>query len=121
MHIKCLNKSTRCGSSVFVCVPMSFSAPVTYFSGLRVYPIPGIEAVGIQGRKSVTEKDLFSVTVSRINEGPRDEPYLTMNAHTVELKPDGTFWIKGEKNGRGFSAGLWDGFEVKRLQDLKTG
>ena len=57
--------------------------------------------------------DPFRVTVSRINEGLHDEPYITFEAHTVVVSPDGRLSITSEK-GRIFSAGSWDGFELKR-------
>jgi hypothetical protein len=50
--------------------------------------------------------------VHRINEGMREPPYETMRAHTV------TMMLESEADGFILSAGLWDGFEVKRLQDL---
>jgi hypothetical protein len=63
--------------------------------------------------------DLYSVTVSRINEGMNQPPYETWTAHTITVTPNGSLSIEGAKNGHTLTAGLWDGFEVKRLQDMK--
>jgi hypothetical protein len=68
----------------------------------------------------MTDKaDLYSVTVSRINEGINQSPFETWTAHTISVTPDGSLSISGVSSGRSLSAGLWDGFEVKRLQDMK--
>jgi len=63
----------------------------------------------------MSDIDLFSVTVSRTNEGMRDDPYVTISAQRVTLGPDGILVIQGWDNSRSFSSALWDGFEVKRL------
>jgi hypothetical protein len=42
----------------------------------------------------LADTDLFIVTISRINEGLNDPPEITMNAHTVTLKPDGSLWVQ---------------------------
>jgi hypothetical protein len=62
-------------------------------------------------------KNWFTVTISRINEGLNQAPYITMEGHTLSLSPDGTLSISGD-NSRGLNtaAGLYDGFEVKRLK-----
>jgi hypothetical protein len=66
-------------------------------------------------------KNHLSITVSRINEGPRDEPYVTFEAHTVTVDSAGNLSITTESGGRSYTAGLWDGFEVKRIADPSTG
>jgi hypothetical protein len=63
----------------------------------------------------VGEIDHFSVTISRVNENMHDDPYFTMEAHSLTVKPDGSLYVEGQRENRGFSGGLWDGFEVKRL------
>src|SRR5262249_10352354 len=67
----------------------------------------------------MSNKDLYSVTFSRINESANKAPYETLNAHTITVTSDGTLSIQGEQRGVALQSGLWDGFEVKRLQDLK--
>jgi hypothetical protein len=56
---------------------------------------------------------LYSVTVSRINEGMNDPPYVNMAAKRVTIDPNGSLSIEAVEGGRTLSAGLWDGFEVK--------
>jgi hypothetical protein len=56
--------------------------------------------------------DLFSVTVSRINE------YETVSARSLTVSADGMLSIQGDNHTRLFPAGLWDGFEVKVLTRL---
>jgi hypothetical protein len=63
----------------------------------------------------MSDIDQFSVTVSRINEGMRDDPNVTISARRVTLDPDGTLVIQGADNSRSFSSVLWASFEVKRL------
>lgn len=67
-------------------------------------------------------KNWFIVTISTINDGLDEDTYKTMEGHTLNLGPDGTLSIRGE-NRRGFatSAGLYDGFEVKRLKTRRRG
>ncbi len=55
---------------------------------------------------------LYSVTVSRINEGMNNSPYFNMTAKRVTIDPNGSLSIEGVERGRTLSAGLWDGFEV---------
>ena len=58
--------------------------------------------------------DRFTVVVRRRNEGPHDDPFVTIEAHTVALEPDGMLSIIGEKISRVFSGGTWSGFEVHK-------
>ena len=66
-------------------------------------------------------RDQFSVTISRINDGPRDSPYETVSAHRITLDPDGTLVVYGEIRGRTFSAGVWNSIEIRRLTGSSTG
>ncbi|MCA1503817.1 hypothetical protein [Bradyrhizobium sp. NBAIM02] len=63
------------------------------------------------------QKNWFTVTISKINEGLNQDPYETFEGHTLSLGPDGTLSISGD-GSRSFStnARLYDGFEVKRLR-----
>jgi hypothetical protein len=45
---------------------------------------------------------------------PRSE---TLRAHTIVLYPDGMLSIESEVGGLTLSGNLWNGFEVKRLQN----
>jgi hypothetical protein len=63
----------------------------------------------------MSDTDQFFVTVSRTNEGMRDDPDVTIPARRVTLSPDGILVIQGWDNSRSFSSGLWDKFEVSRL------
>jgi hypothetical protein len=40
---------------------------------------------------------------------------FTIEAHTVTLTPDGDLQIRGQNLGKSFSAGLWDGVEIKTI------
>jgi hypothetical protein len=60
-------------------------------------------------------KNWFTVKISRINEGLNEDPYKTMEGHTLIVGPDGTLSISGD-NHRGFSTSQYDGFEVTRLR-----
>ena len=64
---------------------------------------------------SMGEVDHFSVTVSRVNESANVDPYITINGHSLNVSLDGSLSIVGQHELRSFSAGLWDGFEVRRL------
>ena len=55
----------------------------------------------------------FTVTVSRINESANKDPYVTLEAHTLTLDKEGYLSITGDGEGRSFTAGAYDGFEVK--------
>jgi len=59
-------------------------------------------------------KNWLSVRVSRIAEGMHDPPYETIAANGVVVEPDGSLSIRSTSGSRSLSAGLWDGFEVKR-------
>jgi hypothetical protein len=65
--------------------------------------------------------DLFSVTVSRVNESIYTPPDHTMNAYRVRAEADGSLVIEGNHEDRVFSAGLWDSFRVSRLSVLPGG
>lgn len=58
----------------------------------------------------------LSVTVSRINEGLHETPYITLQARSVTVHPDGTLAIKEAHGERHFVASGWDRFEVKRTR-----
>ncbi len=60
--------------------------------------------------------DLFSVTLSRIN-----EKMPTMNAYRVVADSDGTLVIEGSLESRAFSPGTWDGFELHHLPARSAG
>jgi hypothetical protein len=57
--------------------------------------------------------DLFSITVSRLNESAPTSP--TMNAYRVVAESDGTLVVEGSREYRAFSPGTWDGFELHHL------
>ena len=61
------------------------------------------------------DKNLLTVTVSRINEGMHQPDSFTMDAHTVHVTPDGTLDIRGESRGKTLQASLWESVEVKRV------
>ena len=60
-------------------------------------------------------KARYRVTVSRVNEGMNDAPYVTMTANRIILDADGRLAIEGEGGGHSFSSNLWDGVEIERL------
>ena len=68
----------------------------------------------------MSDSDQFFVTVSRTNEGMRDDPDVTIPARRVTLSPDGILIIQGWDNSRSFSSGLWDKFEVSRLSCVRA-
>jgi hypothetical protein len=59
---------------------------------------------------------LFSVTVSRINEGLRDSPEVTIEARSLRLTPEGDLYVERDGGSRMFGGGLWESFEVKRVR-----
>jgi hypothetical protein len=61
---------------------------------------------------NVGKPDLFSVTISRINESANVDPYHTMNAYSVTEAPDGSLIIEGNHEDRVFGKGLWDNYEI---------
>jgi hypothetical protein len=66
--------------------------------------------------RGVIGRNHFSVTVSRVGESMHTDPYVTVEGHTLIVGPDGSLSIQGERGeGRGFSAGAWDGFDFRRL------
>jgi hypothetical protein len=66
----------------------------------------------------LSHANLYSVTVSRINnEGTHQPRSETLRAHTITLYPDGTLSIESEVGGLTLSGNLWDVFEIKRLQN----
>jgi hypothetical protein len=64
----------------------------------------------------MSDAKVFSVTVSRINEGLRDSPEVTVQATSLRLTPAGDLYIEGDGNSRMFGATLWESFEVKRVR-----
>jgi hypothetical protein len=58
--------------------------------------------------------DIYTVTVSRINEGGNEAPFITLPAQTVTLHPDGSLSIQEGTGGRTYSAGSWNEVTVKR-------
>ena len=60
--------------------------------------------------------DLFSITLSRIDESMPTPPYHTTNAYRVVADSDGTLVVEGSLESRAFSPGTWDGFELHHLQ-----
>jgi hypothetical protein len=62
----------------------------------------------------------YRVTVSLINESADQDPYFTMEAHTVTLRPDGGLQIRGEKLGKSFLFGSWDAVEIRTIP-IKAG
>jgi hypothetical protein len=66
------------------------------------------------------EADHFSVTVSRVNESANVDPYITINGHSLTVSSDGSLHVVGQHGSRSFSAGLWDGFEVRRLLSKRS-
>jgi hypothetical protein len=64
----------------------------------------------------VNKRNHFSVTVSRVGESLHTDPYVTFEGRTIVVSADGSLSIECENgDGRGFSAGAWDGFEFRRL------
>jgi RES domain-containing protein len=59
----------------------------------------------------MSNEHLYSVTVSRINEGMN----FTMTARRVTIDPDGSLSIEGGEGAAHLSAGRWDGVEVKAI------
>jgi len=57
----------------------------------------------------------YRVTVSRIKESAHQDRHFTMEAHTVTLTPNGDLQIRGQNLGKSFSAGSWDGVEIKTI------
>jgi hypothetical protein len=57
----------------------------------------------------------YRVTVSRIKEPAHRDRHFTMEAHTVTLTADGDLQIRGQNLGKSFSAGSWDGVEIKTI------
>src|SRR6185295_12336447 len=58
--------------------------------------------------------DFFMVRVSRINESANQDPYITVEGHTLAVDADGGLIIEGTSGGRSFSRGTWNAFEVTR-------
>ena len=56
--------------------------------------------------------DLFSVTISRINESANVDPYHPMSAYSVTEAPDGRLVIEGNNEDRIFGKGLWASYEI---------
>ena len=60
---------------------------------------------------------LFSVVVSRINEGPRDEPEVTIQARALRLTPEGDLYIEEDDvRNRMFGATTWDSLTLTRIR-----
>jgi hypothetical protein len=64
----------------------------------------------------VSGEEPYSVTVHRIAEGPRDDPEFVTMAVAITLHPNGNLEVKGHSGTRTFSAGLWNGIEVRRVR-----
>jgi hypothetical protein len=62
----------------------------------------------------------FTVTVRRVPESPDVDPRLTMPAHSLTVSPDGHLSIEGQYQGRAFSRGAWEGFEVKLISPKRS-
>ena len=57
----------------------------------------------------------YRVTVIRMKESAHQDRHFTMEAHTVTLTPNGDLQIRGQELGKLFSAGLWDGLEIRTI------
>ncbi len=55
----------------------------------------------------------FEVTITRVQEGMRDAPVVTLTARSVSVDPKGLLEVKGEGWSRSYSS--WDHFEVRRV------
>ena len=53
----------------------------------------------------MAEIDHFCVTVSRVNESANVDPYISINGHSLTVSSDGSLYVVGEHESRGFSAG----------------
>jgi hypothetical protein len=60
-------------------------------------------------------KDRFEVTVTSVNEGVRDPPYLTVTGYGLIIAPDGSLSIMGVGGSQSMAAATWDRFEVKNI------
>ena len=60
-------------------------------------------------------KDRFEVTVTSVNEGVRDPPYLTVTGYGLIIAPDGSLSIMGISGSQSMAAATWDRFEVKKI------
>ena len=60
-------------------------------------------------------KDRFEVTVTSVNEGVRDPPYLTVTGYALIIAPDGSLSITGVGGSQSMAAATWDRLEVKKI------
>ena len=65
-------------------------------------------------------KDIYTVTVDRINESANKDPQFTMSASGIEVRPDGGLSIESEKGGRGMGASTWGRIVIDR-RPIKPG
>jgi hypothetical protein len=65
--------------------------------------------------ENMADANHFTITVRRVPERLDHDPPFTMPAHSLTVTPDGHLSIDGQYQSRAFSAGAWDGFEVKRI------
>ena len=63
----------------------------------------------------MSDANHFIVTVRRAVDRRDTDPTFRMPAHTLTLTPNGHLSIEGQYQSRTLSAGVWDGFEVKRI------
>ena len=63
----------------------------------------------------MADANYFIVTIRRAVDRTDIDPTITMAAHTLALTPEGHLSIEAEYQSRTFSAGAWEGFEVKRI------
>jgi hypothetical protein len=57
----------------------------------------------------------YTVIIERINEGPHDDPVLTLEEMTaIKIYEDGTLTVRGIGTGWGASAGLWSEVRIIR-------
>ena len=62
-----------------------------------------------------TQSNRYSVTVKKVTTAGHDPAQLETKAHTLQLGPDGTLTVAGEKQRRAFPPGEWDSLEVRPL------
>ena len=60
-------------------------------------------------------KDRFEVTVTSVNEGVRDPPYLTVTGYGLIIAPDGSLSITGVGGSQSMAAATWDRLEINKI------
>ena len=60
--------------------------------------------------------DLFTVSISSLDKGSND--LQSFSGHTLNLSPDGSLSIEGQKGKHTLAAGEWDQLEIEKLPSL---